>query len=147
MNDLNPYRSASFEATAQQSPQQLTKGPGIALIVVASISILMLSLALIIDVILAFMLFSGGNQIPNAEAEQVQLLVRAIWSFVILVASCFCLWSGINMVRVRGYGICRFGAILAVVPCVGPCCLIGIPFGIWALVVLSKPEVRASFPD
>jgi len=26
-----------------------------------------------------------------------------------------------------------------------PCCLLGLPFGIWALVVLSKPEVKSQF--
>ena len=25
------------------------------------------------------------------------------------------------------------------------CCLLGVPFGIWALVVLNKPEVKAQF--
>jgi hypothetical protein len=27
----------------------------------------------------------------------------------------------------------------------GPCCIVGIPFGIWAIVVLSKPEVKRAF--
>jgi hypothetical protein len=36
-------------------------------------------------------------------------------------------------------------AILALVPCTSPCCLAGIPAGIWALVVLAKPEVKAGF--
>ena len=36
-------------------------------------------------------------------------------------------------------------SILAVVPCVSPCCLVGLPIGIWALVVLSKPEVKSQF--
>ena len=31
------------------------------------------------------------------------------------------------------------------VPCISPCCLVGLPIGIWALVVLNKPEVKGSF--
>jgi hypothetical protein len=31
------------------------------------------------------------------------------------------------------------------VPCISPCCLVGLPIGIWALVVLNKPEVKSSF--
>ena len=35
--------------------------------------------------------------------------------------------------------------IIAMVPCISPCCLVGLPIGIWALVVLMKPEVKAAF--
>jgi hypothetical protein len=31
------------------------------------------------------------------------------------------------------------------IPCISPCCLLGLPIGIWALVVLLKPEVKAAF--
>ncbi len=33
----------------------------------------------------------------------------------------------------------------AMIPCVSPCCLLGLPLGIWALIVLVKPEVKAAF--
>jgi hypothetical protein len=36
-------------------------------------------------------------------------------------------------------------SILALVPCISPCCLFGLPFGIWALVVLNKPAVKSWF--
>ena len=36
-------------------------------------------------------------------------------------------------------------SIVAMIPCIGPCCLIGIPIGIWSLVVLMKPEVQQAF--
>jgi predicted Zn finger-like uncharacterized protein len=34
--------------------------------------------------------------------------------------------------------------ILAMIPCVN-CCILGLPFGIWGLVVLNKPEVKDAF--
>jgi hypothetical protein len=36
-------------------------------------------------------------------------------------------------------------SIIAMIPCVSPCCLLGLPIGIWALVVLMKPEVKSAF--
>jgi hypothetical protein len=36
-------------------------------------------------------------------------------------------------------------AILAMIPCLSSCCIVGLPLGIWALVVLSKPEVKSEF--
>jgi hypothetical protein len=35
-------------------------------------------------------------------------------------------------------------AIMAMIPC-NCCCLLGLPFGIWALVMLMKPEVKSQF--
>ena len=36
-------------------------------------------------------------------------------------------------------------AVLALIPVTSVCCVPGIPIGIWALVVLHQPEVRAAF--
>ena len=35
--------------------------------------------------------------------------------------------------------------ILAMIPCISPCCLLGLPVGIWSLVVLLDENVKASF--
>jgi hypothetical protein len=55
------------------------------------------------------------------------------------------IWGGINMVRGRGLRMAYVGAIIATIPVFSACCIIGMPFGIWALVVLSQPQVRAVF--
>jgi hypothetical protein len=37
------------------------------------------------------------------------------------------------------------GPALGLIPCFCPSCFVGIPVGIWSLVVLMKPEVKAAF--
>jgi hypothetical protein len=60
------------------------------------------------------------------------------------------LWSGlviagaISMLRLRVYPIAMTGSIAALFPC-SLCCLLGLPLGIWALVVLNRPEVKDAF--
>jgi hypothetical protein len=49
------------------------------------------------------------------------------------------------MQSLRSYGFAFAAAILAMIPCLTPCCVLGLPFGIWALVVLNKPEVKSQF--
>jgi hypothetical protein len=49
------------------------------------------------------------------------------------------------MQSLRSYEFALTAAILAMVPCLTPCCLIGLPFGIWAVVVLSKAGVKSQF--
>jgi hypothetical protein len=62
-----------------------------------------------------------------------------------LIACAIIIFGGICMVRAKGIGLARTGAILAVIPCLSPFCILGIPFGIWALIVLADANVKASF--
>jgi hypothetical protein len=48
------------------------------------------------------------------------------------------------MLQMRSYGMAITTAIIALVPC--HCsCLLGVPFGIWALIVLNREDVREAF--
>ncbi|WP_240360408.1 hypothetical protein [Pyxidicoccus caerfyrddinensis] len=53
--------------------------------------------------------------------------------------------GALKMRGLQSYGLAMTAGILALIPCCGPCGCFGIPLGIWALVVLRKPEVRAAF--
>jgi hypothetical protein len=55
------------------------------------------------------------------------------------------LMGALKMQSLRSYEFSITAAILSMVPCVTPCCLIGLPFGIWALIVLRMPEVKSQF--
>jgi hypothetical protein len=53
--------------------------------------------------------------------------------------------GAIKMLRLEAYGFALAVSVLAVIPCTSPCILPGIPIGIWALVVLNRPEVKEAF--
>jgi hypothetical protein len=55
------------------------------------------------------------------------------------------LYGGMQMKKLQSQGLVMGSAIAAMIPCVSPCCFVGIPVGIWALVVLNKPEVKSHF--
>jgi hypothetical protein len=57
----------------------------------------------------------------------------------------FILFGGIKMRRLESYGLCMAASIVAMIPCLSACCLVGLPIGIWSLVMLSKPEVKSAF--
>jgi hypothetical protein len=64
-----------------------------------------------------------------------------------LIAALVIMFAGIRMRALQSYGLAVTGAVLAIIPCVtcAGCCGIGQGAGIWALVVLLKPEVKAMF--
>jgi hypothetical protein len=53
--------------------------------------------------------------------------------------------GGICMLARRARGLAIIGALVTAVPATSPCCLLGMPIGIWALVVLLQSDVKAAF--
>jgi hypothetical protein len=95
--------------------------------------------------------YSAGvlNTRFSTDAEQIGFYVgfwgtAALGVLGFLVAPVI-IYGAIQMMRGRSFGLSRTAAILAVIPLTSCCFVIGIPFGIWALVVLSQPDVKALF--
>ncbi len=65
-------------------------------------------------------------------------LLTFVWGGTILVCAT-------QMLRLRHYGFAVLGAFLALLPLNGPCCVVEAPFGLWALLVLMRPDVRRAF--
>jgi hypothetical protein len=53
--------------------------------------------------------------------------------------------GGMKMRALRGYGLAMTGAIVAWIPCTSPCCVLSIPIGIWAFVLLLDADVKRAF--
>lgn len=66
-------------------------------------------------------------------------------SVIGLLAGAITTFAGIKMRALQSRGLVILGSVLAMLPCVSPCCLAGLPIGIWALVALSNPDVKAAF--
>jgi hypothetical protein len=70
------------------------------------------------------------------------------WGGVSLFVSLLTILGAIRMMALKSYGLSVFVAILSAIPCISPAacpCIFGMGIGIWALVVLLTPEVRAAF--
>jgi hypothetical protein len=62
------------------------------------------------------------------------------------LANGFNVFAAIQMVRVRMWGLALAGCIVAAIPLTSSaCCILTLPFSIWAIVMLVKPEIRAAF--
>lgn len=53
--------------------------------------------------------------------------------------------GGFYMRSLSGYKISVAAAVVSVIPIATGCCVTGIPFGVWALAVLFRPDVKAAF--
>ena len=156
VEDLPPARRRSRDAEDEGSPKRRKKGstakrktlgPAIALYVTSGLW-LAYGIANLI-----YSLFLGGSDAYfkdlAAQVDQSQASARMFGyyigvfgvplSTVPVLSGAYCLQS------CRMYGLALTGCILACIPCCSPGCVLGIPFGIWGLIVLNQEDVKRAF--
>lgn len=86
---------------------------------------------------------------PMDEAQRVGYLVGTFAGygvgFMSLILAPVIIFGAIKMMKGEKLGLARAAAVLAILPLTSCCFLVGIPLGIWSLIVLSKPDVKALF--
>jgi len=93
--------------------------------------------------------FSLGTMMAETAQEELTEWISGGFGITssalgLLVAG-FIIYSSLEMRKLSQWGLAVGASVVAMVPCVSPCCLIGLPVGIWSLVVLTKPEVKGAF--
>ncbi len=131
-------------ADFKSSVRSRLKIPAIGLLVAGFVNLLAaLSIVLIPVLVRSGHLGTSINAENMGAAESVFFVVVA---FVSLVLGIILLIGAARMGDLQNWGIAGFAAVGAILPCaVGfP---ISLPFGIWALLVLSRRDVRTAFAD
>lgn len=122
---------------------QRVNGPGISLMVTAIIGMLLQLLGMLSNLL--------GVGLGAAEGGEDQLAVMmsggvgVVANIIGIIIGVIVLIGAMKMRKLESYGLAMTASILAMIPCVSPCCILGLPFGIWAVVVLAKPEVKEAF--
>ncbi len=90
--------------------------------------------------------FAGANAPPLNESERlVALIIGVSGGILCVVLDSLVILGAYNLQKLKSYPLAMTGAIIACIPCCGPCVVLGIPFGIWALVLLNNPDIKRHF--
>ncbi len=151
-NQHNPYQTQpAYQGFANQDEVRSRIYPaGVALIVVGLVGMSLMFLYLVASVI---MLAAGQMQIParNNGAPSVAYWIGFSVPFLFYLFNIFSngliAYAGYNMVKFKSYTFAMVGSIAAVIPMLSACCLLGIPFGIWGIVVLTGSGAKDVFQD
>jgi hypothetical protein len=146
LRTMGPVRSSG---SSREAALQAVKAPVICLRITAGINLLLAAFGLLMNTLKLAGVDTGLSGIEEGEmskffstaggwTEIVGDLVAITVGVLILIGA-----SKMNALANRPYAMAA--SILAMLPCVSPCCILGVPFGIWALVVLNKPEVKSQF--
>jgi len=134
----------------RQAALRRVKAPAIALMVTAILNLILIIVIWALLLVARSSLEQFFSGMPNAAQMQKMLEsanspLNIAGNVLGLALSVLTLAGASKMRSLRSYEFAVTAAVLAMVPCVTPCCLIGLPFGIWALVVLTRPEVKTQF--
>ena len=118
--------------------QAMVNGPATFMMVLAIISLIILPIGVILNLV------RGPD--PNLPdwIKNLQGTAGIINHILSFVANIFILIGAIKMKKCQSYGLAMTASILCTLFNCGCCCL-GLGAGIWSIVVLSKPEVKAAF--
>ena len=120
--------------------------PAIGLIVTAVSGMLLQLISAALNV---FTLLGGTAVAINEGADGIGLLANGAVGLGLnvfaLITGVVVLIGALKMKNLSSHGFAMAAAVIAMIPCVSPCCLLGLPLGIWALMALSDPEVKAAF--
>lgn len=130
--------------------RQMVSGPATALLVTGIICLILSVIGLVANLTGTGFQPPPGDIPPEMQQffeimKNFQGPVAIVTSFLSIAISGLIMYAGQKMRQLQSYALAVTGAVLAIVPCISPCCCIGIPVGAWVLVVLFKPEVKAAF--
>ncbi|MGB1929500.1 MAG: hypothetical protein ACPHO8_09325 [Mariniblastus sp.] len=123
------------------------KGPALGILISTSVGMFLALLNLALNIVGLGLFAAAADQAAAPEFASIvgQGVAGLIQSIVGLIGGGVIIFGCIKMMKLQAYGFAFATSILAMIPCISPCCLLGIPFGIWGLVVLNDPLVRNSF--
>jgi DNA-directed RNA polymerase subunit RPC12/RpoP len=152
----NPFQSPTQfgeAARAGYSPADLlvlsrVSGPATALIVTAALGATLNLLGLIGNLVSVALVPGGGGMMGQRAGDPMMAMASGAWGIVSgivgLLMAALIIAGALKMKKLESYGMAMAAAIIAVIPC-NCCCVLGLPFGIWALVVLNDANVKAAF--
>ena len=135
------YGQASMAANPAAA-QAAVNGPAIFMMVLAGLNIAFALFSLVMNLFFGGLGFAAAPSGGGQEEMIIQAISGVIGNICGIIISTLILVGASKMRKLQSYGLAMTACILSIVCC--PCC-IGIGPGIWGIVVLCKPEVKAAF--
>ena len=147
---LREYPELAGPAGQQPSKaaETLVSTPAIGLIVAGALNIIGALIGVVLNLAgMNRIPFEAGNAPPGFNPEMFRMFsggMGAVFNLIGLAIGVLIILGALKMKKLESREWSMASAILAIVPC-SLCCIVGLIFGIWALVVLNKPEVKNAF--
>jgi predicted RNA-binding Zn-ribbon protein involved in translation (DUF1610 family) len=142
---VNPYQTPSYAPRRRSTPSTaVVTAPAIAMMILTGLTALFMIPYVIVNNIRMLSAENPGPQGVQAEAFMGGYIIGTIMITLVLLAVYALMFVGAwRMMQLRNWGLALTSAILMLMPCT--ICWLGLPVGIWAIVVLSLQSTRDQF--
>lgn len=117
--------------------------PAIFMMVAMGIGIAFQLLSLILNLLGTGMGAMSGGDV--GMQNMMSGVVGMVFNFISLFTGAFVIFAMTKARKGEGWGLSVGGTVVGMLPCLGPCCWLGLPIGIWMLVMLMNDEVKRAF--
>ena len=128
---------------------EAVRGPAVSLLILATLALLLDSFIMVGSLREGIYLSRQHDrgELTEQEYDGRDEALATVWGFSLSVIMFHGVMvvGAITMLRLGSYSMAQAGASVALIPCISPFFLLGIPFALWALSVLGEPRVRSGF--
>lgn len=145
------YTPPPVAAADAGSAREKVKIPAFALMGVAALGILWQLFWMVVNILGAGASLMGGmaSDMPAEMGGEMASMMSGgigiLFGVIAIACGVVVLLAAMKMKNLQSWVFSMIGAIVAAVPCLSPCCCLGLPVGIWALIVLLNKDVKAAF--
>jgi hypothetical protein len=140
-DDIDVRRSRRRDRGEQAS--SMVAGPAISMMVCAIFSLVIFMVACPINLI---GILNKPQPIGGNNPERIgELIGGTVGIGLFMISNLIIALGAFQMKNLSNYGMAMTATILSMIPCCSPCYILGIPFGIWSLIVLLNPDVKGAF--
>ena len=129
-----------------QYAESKVAAPAIGLMATAGVGMLMQLASAALNV---FTLLGGTAVTLNEGADGIGILANGAVGLGInavgVITGVIVLVGAMKMKNLSSHNLAIAVSVVAMLPCLSPCCVMGLPLGIWSLITLLDPEVKAGF--
>jgi hypothetical protein len=135
--------ASAQENVLREKALRKVRPPAVGLITIGALALLM-GFLVIVAVLgeLAFPQARHGRALVAHIASR-EYLIRFLYAVLLPIVGAVMMSGGLRMRKLRKRRLAMAGAIAAVLPT--PFIVFSLPFGIWSLIVLTRPSVKAAF--
>ena len=130
--------------TTPEASDQVS-GPSVGLLITGILGGVLSLVGLILNLVQTGIESIRTHRYIEGYADLAAGAAGVAFCFVGLLVAGFIIYASLKMKEFTQWGLCVAASIIAMIPCISPCCIVGLPIGIWCLVVLTKPEVKTAF--
>ncbi len=151
MSDSPQYPPDKLEADeARAEALERVRLPATIMLIAMSVLMVLITPFLIFN---AYVYFTSAAPPLGPEATASDIFIRratdgslgATQGVLMLVFGTFILIGAVKMRRLKSRGWAIAACILSLLPGLSPCCLVGLPIGVWGLMTVNDPQVKAAF--